>query len=328
MMTETQTADQLICGCADLTREGIVDLVARHPSASFDQFLDVSGAGRECTACMLDLEHLFTEAPRDATAAARLAQGNDAVVPVTSLKQRLYAVLDSFPIMVPLSITNCMPVFHGGGIRQYLWMANHSLLYDGPGGERPLRVRYRLRDGGGREVHRARITLEPGGDLRHDLSSHFPDSDTLGVGSIALDRFASAPTVRGTTRPQTEIISPRSATSLHFQAPGYDQTRSFRTPWRPDVERGFFTIVNTGSRPYHVAFSYWVNDDLAAPQLGAAECTVPPHGAALHEVALPESAKAALGAGLLQIRWQARGAGKVHFVCQTRDGERLSIDHL
>jgi bacterioferritin-associated ferredoxin len=326
-MERAETADQLICGCAELTAEGIGALVARYPAASFDQFLERSGAGRECTACMLDLEYLFTEAPRDATASARLAH-NDDVAPAVSLKQRLYAMLDSVPIKVPINVTNCMPVFYGAGIQQYLWMANHSLLYDGVGGEHPFRVRYRLRDGAGREFHRARLTLEPDSELRQDLSACFPASDALAVGSITLDRFAAAPTVRGTTRPQIEIVGPHSATSLHFQAPGHDQIRSSRTPWRPDVECGLFTIVNTGPRPYHVAFSYWVNHDLGAPQLGAAQCTVPPRGAMLHEVELSDKAQAVLDSSLLQIRWQARGAGKLHFVCLTRDGERLSIDHL
>jgi hypothetical protein len=32
--------------------------------ASFDTLLDITGSGRECTACMLDLEYLFTESPR------------------------------------------------------------------------------------------------------------------------------------------------------------------------------------------------------------------------------------------------------------------------
>lgn len=326
-MEQAETADQLICGCADLTREGIRALVARYPAASFDQIFERSGAGRECTACMLDLEYLFIEAPRDATATARLAQGDDAA-PAVSLKQRLYAILDSVPIKVATNVTNCMPVFYGAGTHQYLWMANHSLLYDGAGGEYPFRVRYRLRDGAGREVHRARLTLEPDSELCQDLSTYFSASDVLAIGSITLDRFAAAPTVRGTTRPHIEIVSPRSATCLHFQAPGHDQTRSFRTPWRPDVERGLFTIVNTGPRPYQVAFSYWINDDLGAPQLGAALCKVPPHGALLHEVELSENAQAALASSLLQIRWQARGTGKLHFVCLTRDGERLSIDHL
>ena len=58
--------------------------------ASFDTLLDVTGSGRECTACMLDLEYLFTESPRDASVAGQLTNG-DAAEPIRlSMKYRLY----------------------------------------------------------------------------------------------------------------------------------------------------------------------------------------------------------------------------------------------
>ncbi len=59
-------SDELLCGCANLSRDAFIAEVARRPTASFDTLLDVTGSGRECTACMLDLEYLFTESPRDA----------------------------------------------------------------------------------------------------------------------------------------------------------------------------------------------------------------------------------------------------------------------
>ena len=68
-------SDELLCGCANLTREDFVAEVARRPMASFDTLLDVTGSGRECTACMLDLEYLFTESPRDASAVRQPTAG-------------------------------------------------------------------------------------------------------------------------------------------------------------------------------------------------------------------------------------------------------------
>ena len=81
-------ADEIVCGCADLTRDGIRASVASNPSASFDAFLDATGAGRTCTACMLDLEYLFTEAPRDRAAAAQIAAGESEHPRPRSLKRR------------------------------------------------------------------------------------------------------------------------------------------------------------------------------------------------------------------------------------------------
>ena len=161
-----------------------------------------------------------------------------------------------------------------------------------------------------------------------NLSHFFPATKELAVGSVAVDRFASRPTVRGTTRPQTEILFPRSAASLHFQAAGYGQNRDFLTVWCPDVERYMFTIVNSGRNPFHVVFTYHVDDDEMAGPLGADDRIVPPYGALLHEVTLSDTAEARLRDRLLRIHWRSRGYGKLHFVCMTREGDRLSIDHL
>ena len=300
--------------------------MAKRPTASFDTILDVTGVGRECSACVLDLEYLFTESPRDVSLVQ--TNGDTARPPHQSLKRRLYAILDRVHVMMPYNRTNWMPVFYGGGVSEYLWMANHQLLYDRLGSDAEFSIRYRLRDGGGRTVFQERRVLERGGNFRIDLSSKFPSSRELSVGSIALDRFASHPTVRGTTRPQIEINCARSAASLHFQAAGPDRKSSIRIPWQPDMQRALFTIVNGGRRPYRVAFNYRVDDGRRCDLLGAAERVVPRFGAAIHEVDLPSDAANVLDGKFLQARWQAQGYGKLHFVCLTRDGARLSIDHL
>ena len=296
--------------------------------ASFDTLLDVTGSGRECTACMLDLEYLFTESPRDASVGGQLTNG-DAAEPIRlSMKYRLYEVLDRVPVMMPYNRTNWMPVLYGGGVSEYLWMANHQFFYDETGLEADFEIRYRLRDDVGRTVFQERRVLEKDGSFRIDLSSKFPSAGVLSVGSIALDRYAGHPTVRGTTRPHIEINCARSAASLHFQAAGRDQTSSLRIPWQPDTQRALFTIVNGGRRPYRVAFSYRADGDQNVPPLGEAERLIPRFGAAIHEVALSVDAANALGGKFLQVNWQTRGLGKLHFVCLARDGTRLSIDHL
>ena len=321
-------SDELLCGCANLSRDAFIAEVARRPTASFDTLLDVTGSGRECTACMLDLEYLFTESPRDGAAAKRLARDETSTPTALSPKQRLYALLDRVPVMMPWNLTNWMPVLHGGVITEYLWMANHQLLYDGPGANSDVDIRYRLRDGAGNTVYKERRTLAKDENFRIDLSSKFPPADTLSIGSIAIDRYPDRPTVCGTTRPQIEINCPKSAASLHFQAAAPNQTSSHRIPWQPDIQRALFTIVNAGRQPYRVNFSYWINESRQLAPIGEAERLVPPFGSILHEVDLSAEAVRALGSKFLQVRWQTVGHGKLHFICLSRDGERLSIDHL
>ena len=35
-----------------------------------------------------------------------------------------------------------MPLFHGAGVEQFLWMVNHPMLFGGPGGDQRFDVRY------------------------------------------------------------------------------------------------------------------------------------------------------------------------------------------
>ena len=60
---------RLLCGCANLTEADFEALISNHPTADLDSLLDASGAGRQCMACMLDLEYCFMASPR-VTAAA------------------------------------------------------------------------------------------------------------------------------------------------------------------------------------------------------------------------------------------------------------------
>ena len=140
-------SDELLCGCANMSREEFVAQMAKRPTASFDTILDVTGVGRECSACVLDLEYLFTESPRDVSLVQ--TNGDTARPPHQSLKRRLYAILDRVHVMMPYNRTNWMPVFYGGGVSEYLWMVNHQLLYDRLGSDAEFSIRYRLRDGGG-----------------------------------------------------------------------------------------------------------------------------------------------------------------------------------
>ena len=325
-MSVRAASAKLLCGCANLTEADFAALVASHPAADLDTLLDASGAGRQCMACMLDLEYCFTALPRDAAATKRLAAGR-ASAPA-SFKQRLYRLLDRVPVQLPRSVTQVMPLFHGASVEQFLWIVNQPMLFDGPGADQPFDIRYCVRDASGSVVRRDRRKLEPGGCLRVNLSRFFAPTKELAIGSVAVDRFAAHPTVRGTTRPQTEILFPRSAASLHLQGAGYGQDHDFRTAWRPDVEQYMFTIVNAGRKPFDVAFTYHVDGDDRTEPLGADDRIVPPYGAALHEVTLPDAAATMLKDKLLRIHWRSRGYGKLHFVCMTRDGERLSIDHL
>lgn len=149
--------DNLLCACAELSRERAAAVLAASPGEPFDAFLAATGAGGTCTACMLDLEHFFVEAPRDAM--PQIAVSGAAERKAVSLKARLYALLDRLPPKLAYNRSNWMPVLYGVGVRTYLWIANHSLLYVDQNELSDFDIRYTIRNEAGNVIHRGRELL-------------------------------------------------------------------------------------------------------------------------------------------------------------------------
>lgn len=218
-----------------------------------------------------------------------------------------------------------MPVLYGAGVEQFLWMANHPLLYDGDG-IADFDIRFKIRNGAGEIVFEGRETLPKGAAFRHDLSRHLDSGEALAVGSIQLDRFAKQPGVRGTTRPQIEVVTRKAAASLHFQAPtqAYDKVIAVRP--RPGEERLLLTAVNCSRRTLEVTV------DIAPPgsreAIAVMKRTIAPFAAELIEPSISAAAFDHSIGGLLELRFRTNGFGKLHIVSAVSDLSRLSLDHL
>lgn len=320
---KTSSADvaDLLCGCVGLTQGAALDRLSAAPGRSFESFLEDTGAGRVCTACMLDLEYFFVEAPRPDR--ARVADAGTAGRERPSLKQRLYTLIDRLPPQIAYNRSNWMPLLVGPGIEQYLWMANRPMLFDERGEEQDYRVACTVRDAAGKVRHRARFDLPVGGQLRVKLSDHLPANDDLTIGSIQLDRFARRSGVRGTTRPQTEIVTRSAAAALHFQASNRGYDRHFAFFHRPGEDRTFFTLLNCATKPFEVVLRF---TDEAGRGLGIERFRLAPHQAQVHEYA--PTGDAPPPGTLITTHMHARGLGKIHVVNAAPDLSALSIDHL
>jgi bacterioferritin-associated ferredoxin len=312
-------AAEVLCACVGLTRKAAAERLAAQPEQSFEQFLARSGAGQDCTACMLDLEFFFVETPRGAPPAARAKA--DTPRATQNLKQRLYAFLDRLPPKLVFNRSNWMPVLVGAGVQQFLWMANYPLLFGERRDMAPFDVRFVVRDGAGAVLHRGRAALPENGVLRHNLSQYLPApaGEGFAICSVQVDRYARRPAVRGTTRPQTEILMNGSASSLHFQAatPHYDEYLSI--PAGHDDETHFLSVLNCAARPFRLTIERaGGTGEPIAVNLG-------PHQARLVDVSqapLP-------GEGdLATLRFRSRGVGKLHLVIVNRRLGRVSFDHL
>lgn len=316
----------IICGCFGLSRGDIEDYIAARPDVSFDRLLAETNAGGKCTACMLDLEYIYVAAPR-AEAVTGPSVNRVADEGPVSLRRRLFGLLDRIPPAMAFNTANWMPILAAPGIDVWLWFTNHHLLYEDSDDVVPFRVRYRVRDSEGRVRHEGRQLVGCDDMFRVNLSQYLEPGGANGlpaVGSVEVDRVAMRPGVRGTTRPQMEIITAKAACSLHSQAPGRDLYKHFSFPYRPDEERLVFSVINCGTRPFAMNFAYPLSEDIEPVRDRVAP---PPYGVRLYEVRLPEDAPARNGR-LSLMRLKGEGFGRIHLFCATPGFERISIDHL
>src|SRR5207244_3100944 len=80
------TDDEVVCGCTNLRLPQLQAMLSANPNMSFDELLNRTSAGKNCTACLLDLEYYFVAAPRKSRPA--LVQSNGAAAETVSLLRR------------------------------------------------------------------------------------------------------------------------------------------------------------------------------------------------------------------------------------------------
>ncbi len=324
---------EIVCACYNLRRQDLQSMLAADPALSFEALMNETGAGKLCTACMLDLEYHFVTLPRTGRTGGPWLRVDPVQAP--TFRRRVWRLLDRLSPLMPVPLTEYMPVLTGDGIEQWVWVANHSLLYDDK--ERPpdFDVVITVRDSEGRVRYREAHGIAQGAALHLNVSQFLPLPERQpgpplpGIGSVTIERRALRPGFRGTIRPQIEIIAPAGSCAVHTQAPSvHPAAQWFPNLYRPRDERLFFSIVNASRGPLEVEFAY----PFDAARRGIAPVVetvrVPPGGARLHEIVLPEAEAVRFVDRLYSIRWRSSGARKVHVLCATPALDRFSIDHL
>src|SRR5262245_2960259 len=163
------TVADVVCPCFNVTLADLQRRKRANPSLSFEDFINDTGAGTKCTACLLDLEYHFVMG-REAAAAA--PAGRRTVAPRLSPKRRVYAFLDRLAPKRPTISRSVAPVVAGDGIEEFLWLANHPLLFDKSGACAPPHVfDIRVTDEKGRTVLAERHVLEAPQSVRIDISA-------------------------------------------------------------------------------------------------------------------------------------------------------------
>lgn len=312
-MTTSENGQEVVCGCFNLTRG---ELERAAGGLSFERFLEETHAGSRCTACLLDVEYIFVNAPKSpATVAPHVTKRPER----PSLKRRLYDFLDGLAPQIPFRLVNTVPLLSGEGIVERLWLVNQPMVFGKKVSVPPHRFLLTVRDSEGRVISRERHDL-PCGESK---AITFPrlagyDDQALSAGSVEIARWGLSPGVRGTTRPHFEVEAARSNTTLHVQGAASDPEAWLTAIHRPEETRILFTAVNVASRPLMLAFDF-AGDDGAPIRI-----EVPPFGARVVE---PKPVRIASGQPLTY-HYRGRGRGKIHVVTASPALDRLAVDHL
>lgn len=323
-------ANRIICACTNMTFAQLEEAVGKVQNHGFDVLLEETGAGKTCTACLLDLEYYFVDLKARGPRNEDAGQGGkaDETSAQLSWKYRIYRWLDSISPPVAWASPNHIPILAGDDIETWLTVTNHDLLFD----ERksaPLTTDVEVRRGDGSRLWCRRFHISPSEELRVRVDEGIAsESGALAVGSATVVSRADYPAMRGTMRPQLEILAARGACALHGQGDVGPGDTWFTMQNRPDAERLFLLLINTSGKRYSAEIGYpqGAETDAMQPEVHTT-VDLPARGAGLHEITLPPDAASRIGTLPFAVRTRCHQPSRVYLVCATPTLDRFSIDH-
>tara|TARA_Y100001934_G_scaffold282380_1_gene395881 strand:+ start:1589 stop:2530 length:942 start_codon:yes stop_codon:yes gene_type:complete len=311
---------------------GFEAVIASKPDISFDEILEITGAGKTCTACLLDLEYNFVSVPRPEGGKASRSAFKKGRADRKSLKRRVFDFLDRVSPARVFPSADRVPIINARGVQQRVWVANRSMLFEKEFCGPPMELELSVFGSDGTLLHKRTVVLEPESTFSFLASDYLapPASDDrmgITVGSVEIVRRGLKPGYRGTTRPQTEIVARNGACNVHGQAFKIAGEYWFGTDFRPDSERIFLTFMNFSADPLSIDVAYPVTPD-PKPQERCHEFVIPGNGTAIHEITLTDAERDNLETEELAIRWRTTGDFNCYALCATPDLSNFSIDHV
>jgi len=332
---ETLDENLVVCRCHEYQLGEMYRTLSENPDLSFDRFLRTAKLADRCTACLLDLEYYFIQLPRDGSV-SRKSNHTPSTENKVPLRRRLYQLIDGLSPKRAIRLPNQVPVLVGKNIEQWLWLANHQIDYEDPHDVPDFDVFLTLYDKEGKQIWRETRPLIAGTEWREELTQYARQHDAeagedgagLEVNWLEVTRRARSVGVRGTTRPQIEIVTPSSSCAVHGQAAGFNHGGQFDLNHCPDEDRVFVSIINIGAEPLRLEFRYPI-DPLRRQDspTRSAEVVIPAGGVRLHEVILAPEEQEAFRDRLFRFSWHGYGEYKAHVFVASKQLDRFSIDH-
>lgn len=275
--TDALADEEIVCACVNMNYASLVEECSNAEGINFETLLQRTGAGQKCTACLLDLEFHYGQISQNRNSLSskkKIVQQEH-----LPLRKRLYKVIDNFSPMQSYTLRDWSPVINGPGIRQWVSISNHDLLFSRKAALVPCEVDLKLYDTEGRIRYKDRHVVKPGEHFRLEISQYLEKTDTLNIGCLRIKRRYLKHGIRGATRPQIEIDSDKGTCGLHTQGPMGGFSSFMHLPFSAN-ERLFFAAINCQASPIRMFFAYPLDGGSKTTET----ITIPGFGARLHEI--------------------------------------------
>lgn len=324
---------EIVCGCASLTIGNMRAEIKSGALSGFDELISRTGAGKSCTACLLDLEYFYTalasykrsELPRESSSINSISK--------LPFKRRIYGILDKVGPMVPYRLEGVAPIIIGAEIEQRLIVSCHSLLFKNDIVAPPVTYFVSIFNAEGRFLRGLKQRIGAGNSWRKSVSEIFSEesrtSDQLSVGLMKIKWSFSYIGKRGTTRPQIEVNTRSGSCAVHTQRAGSAREKWVTLNWQPNDQRIFISVVNPSPQTLVGKITYPFLQNCKSGADCSHSLSITPNGASITEIILDKNLSDIAVGKSFSIKAVFNNVKfKMHVICASSNLDRLSIDHL
>jgi bacterioferritin-associated ferredoxin len=316
-------SEEILCYCNDVKVNYIRKIIEEKPDISFNDLQDISNAGKNCTACILDLEDVFI----NRTASENLKDKNFLKKKFfkNGLKKTIYNFIDFISPSIPIVINNFFPVLFCRNLENFIWVANFSNLYEFDKNLVEHDIILFFYNTHGKLIWKKKFFLKKKTDLKIKIPTHLLKSQNdkeIEHGWLHLKKKAKKKGYLGTTRPQIQYITNLACCAVHGQdiKEIYGGSHSF--VYNNNSERQFLSFFNIGSKATNLEIMLLKKEGAI---LNLFKISLDSLNSFLYEIKLEH-----LGINkfeTINIRWSGLGMYKCHVIITDMNLSRFSVDH-
>ena len=319
-----------ICYCLELRKKDLLNALGAK-SGSFEDFLNKTNAGTKCTACMLDLENFYIKNSSQSYNNNKNFSVKNNLKVFKNLKQKLYKFIDAFSPLVAQNRDNVFPVLYRESLKEIIWFSNYPNFFEKKDPEIDFVVKMKFYNKFGKEIWRIVKDLKSSQSWQQEIPTHLLKEGNkskyeLQLGLLVVYVKAKNFGIRGTTRPQVQILTSKASSAVHGQAANkFKNKGGIISIYKPEIEDQFLSFIN----PSNIKTDLTINrlydplDNHANIEIEK-KVHIPPFGTYLHNITRTENIKSG---GYFNIDWFANGVLKAHFFVCSKSFDRISIDH-